>query len=123
MTEQHTQGRLWVVQMNMPRTRGGTNRAEIVKYEGGNHSPVGNFDTLAEVHFEADAVELVRRWNAFGPGGAVDLLLEAITAAMPSDAIRHSYECDGVGDFCGCLWGNVRATAAALTIVSEGGGL
>ena len=38
--------------MNMPRTRGGFNKAEVAHYLDGHH---GAFETFAEVHFEQDA--------------------------------------------------------------------
>ena len=112
MTEQHTQGRIRAIGVDLV-----VGDLPVLGASGWATTA-----GLSQAECEANAAELVRRWNAFEPGGAVERFMEAVSAVQPPDTLRHSYECDGVGDFCGCLWGNVRATYAALVEPGAGAG-
>ena len=92
MTEQHTQGRLTVGRTLRTRQTERWTDEEVAHNDAIESRLVfahftaadegrGRF-RVAECREPADAAELVRRWNAFEPGGAVAGAVEALNAAV-----------------------------------------
>ena len=74
----HTQGRLELGRMEL-----NGDKPLIATIDGGQRA-------IAAVYSSIDAVELVRRWNAFEPGGAVRLALDVLRM---TETNINAYEC------------------------------
>ena len=105
MTEQHTQGRLVVMFWPFPEPHRWIARAPATP---GSSKP--GEQITGPIKDEAVARELVRRWNAFEPGGAVERLISA------TDAAAYRMEDNGMGG-----WKEAKALRAALAALVEPG--